>query len=354
MPEGQVPIKKPRLAGIDTMKFCAILAVVIIHVPILPNAGALPHLPDYTAIIQSLCWFSVPFFFVASGYFLRRSLKPSQSVEKLILSRCKRLGLIFLFWSVVFALIPTDWNAQLQTLGLIGMMKAQLAKCFVEAQTSPQVLILRGTGTHLWFISALMFSMLIVLSLVKLRLEKLIVPLGALLYWWSVLGGAYRHTPIAVSTLGIGYLSPLVSTLYVGVGWFFGTRPAAICTARMAYKIFALGILLHLTEAYIAWYIWKTDFAEAFYFMSPLFGIGAFLVAWSHPNLGTHTPLSKIGLYTLGIYTIHPLLVGPCHGVLKRIYEPLSNNLNFALVFACSFIVAYLIARVKQLKIFVS
>lgn len=353
--ESQASIKKPRLAGIDTMKFYAILAVVIIHVPILPDAGALPYLPEYTAIIEMLCWFSVPFFFVTTGYFLRRSLKPSQSVEKLIFSRCRRLAFIFLFWSGVFALIPpTDWNTQLRTLGLIGMMKARLAQCFLEVQTSPQVLILRGTGTHLWFISALIFSMLIVLALVKLRLEKLIVPLGALLYWWSVLGGAYRNTPIEVSTLGIGYLSPLASTLFVGVGWLFGARSACICSARTAYKIFALGILLHFTEAYIVWSIWKTDFAQAFYLMSPLFGIGAFLVAWSQSNLGARTPLPKIGLYTLGIYAIHPLLIGPCHGVLKRMSEPLSNNLNFALVFAISFLVAYLMSRSKQLRIFVS
>jgi hypothetical protein len=54
--ESQASIKKPRLAGIDTMKFYAILAVVIIHVPILPYAGALPYLPEYTAIIEMLCW----------------------------------------------------------------------------------------------------------------------------------------------------------------------------------------------------------------------------------------------------------------------------------------------------------
>jgi len=345
--------QKVRIAGIDGMKTVAILAVVLLHSPIELPAIA-PFLPDTGAIITNFCRFAVPFFFIASGYFIRRAFQPGTTVEAVIFPRLRRLALIFLVWSIVFAVIPADWNSHLKNEGLIGTLRFQLMETLTLAQTSPHLLWLRGTGSHLWFLSALITSAAIVGLLVRGRQEKLILPLGALLFVWSVLGGAYAETALGLPTFGIGCWSPLYSTVFVGLGWYLGSHAICPWTAKTAYLLLGLGAILHQVEPYVAWRVWdvRYDFAGGGFFSSVVFGLGAFLVAWCHPHPKVPPIVIKMGTYTLGIYLLHPLLVGSCHGIVRRIWEPLCY-LNFAIAFVLTSLIIYFLAKHKTLRSFV-
>lgn len=341
-----------RMVGFDTVKAIAVLAVVIIHAPI--EIQPFPEASFIGEILRVLSRFAVPFFLITSGYFLRRSFKPGKRIEPLFASRIYRLASIFLFWSILFSLIPYDWNTSLRNLGLGGMISAQLQRQVELAIAQPQLLILRGTGHHLWFLSALLFSMVILLGFVQLRLEKALLPFSLVLYGWAVLGGAYSNTPIGISTLGVGYLSPLVSTLFVSIGWQLGSHQKAICSPKQAYQVLGLGFGLHLLEARLAASVWNVNFTDGYFFSTPLFGLGAFLVAWSQPDLGVRFPvMAQIGRYSLGIYAVHPLLLGLCHGLTNRLGEPFTN-LHFIPTFVLSILIIYWLAKVRFLKPFVA
>jgi peptidoglycan/LPS O-acetylase OafA/YrhL len=65
-----VQVKEARNAGVDAVRFLALVGVAFIHAGELIPEGANKQL---ATLVDLFCRFGVPFFFVASGYFLTRA-----------------------------------------------------------------------------------------------------------------------------------------------------------------------------------------------------------------------------------------------------------------------------------------
>ncbi len=99
--------KESRIPSIESFRVLAIFAVVVIHVcPFYAMGEKDARYKILAYMILSLCRFAVPFFFLVGGYFLGKSLQKGSSPAELLLRNLKRLGLLFLAWSFLYAFLP--------------------------------------------------------------------------------------------------------------------------------------------------------------------------------------------------------------------------------------------------------
>lgn len=151
--------------AIDAMKYvCAILVIVVHTSPVIETSPFFNHI-----LINLFGRIAVPFFFISSGYFLRKQMMKDETFK--ISSYLKKLCKMYLFWSIVY--IP----AGLHYLNEMGSIPPSLY---------PVALIVAigyiGTYFHLWYIPAIMFSTVFVSKLLKKSNYKVLLVVTVLLY----------------------------------------------------------------------------------------------------------------------------------------------------------------------------
>jgi surface polysaccharide O-acyltransferase-like enzyme len=297
-------MKNARLLGIDAGRFLAICCVALIHVahdlsytvfdrpPQPSNEG--PYGISAGDIIQQLCRFAVPFFFLASGYFNapRRDTPVALTFKKL----AGRILPVFLFWSILYNLIsPHRWD------------------WFTTPSYIIRWVLNGGAGDQLWFLPALLVWMTVALLLRRTLGWTPIIILAAILYALGLCLGAYQgvflgHTSqILVTAMRDG---PSFGLVFILIGMWVREHDVTV-SATVALTIFIAGAAGQLAEAYglnefhiLAFF--KPDFTAS----TLVFGTGALLLA-----LAVRKPspvvekLAFLGQYTLGIYALHRLLV---------------------------------------------
>lgn len=227
---------KARNCSIDIFRyFCAIL-IVIIHTNPMADYGANISF----GVSQILPRIGVPFFFAVAGYFYTQKLEKGQ---KVFLSYIKKLFTTYFIWSCVYLLVEfISWGH--------GQIKG-----FVV--TSALNFLIKGSYYHFWFFPALMISVCIVTLFYKIKLQKLLFPLGLILYTVGCIGCSYYS---------IGIKIPLLSQLY-GFSEFLVIRriflmglPFFICgqfVNKIRSKALKLGnskLFVLLTAAIAVWF----------------------------------------------------------------------------------------------------
>lgn len=295
-----------KILGIETTRVAAIFAVVCIHTHPFRDI----QYPDTTFktlsyFIDQACRFAVPFFFVTSGYFFGKKLVDGAEIRILLYRYCKRLAIVFLIWSAVYAVIPPYWLMETLKYGPLKPFYWQFNNTLNWISNNPLTFIIQGTSTHLWFVSALMIAFLILTFFISFGLQKYIIPFSALLYAIGLLGGAYSTLPIGIHLPIPARSGPFLGTLFVALGWWLSNRPKP--KASVAYLIIIVGFVLHMTEAiFLIEYIDETG--NDYLLGTIPYGVGVFMLALTHPRMGRSTFLPSLGKFTLGIYVFHPLI----------------------------------------------
>lgn len=166
---------KKEYFAIDCLKFIASYMVLGIHFMIFTDVNK--ELDYWTT--QILCRLAVPFFFVASGYFVANKM---QDVKKLAVY-LKRILLTYLVYSLVYLPLMIE---KYQKFDYTWKMRIEdfLYSFFIT-----------GTYFHLWYFVAIMVASVIVyvlINYVKLDDKKLLLVTG-ILYIIGTLGNAYRN-----------------------------------------------------------------------------------------------------------------------------------------------------------------
>lgn len=128
---------------IDLLKFIAAIMVVCIHSNQISGNEWLNFM-----VKNIFCRIAVPLFFVSSAYFIRKSTKNNESYLK---NKLVHLAKDYLFWSVVFIPIGLDWINQNFSISQSLYPAALLFG-----------LVYSGTFYHLWYIPALILSILVI------------------------------------------------------------------------------------------------------------------------------------------------------------------------------------------------
>lgn len=159
-----------RNQAIDIFRFfCAVLVIAIHTRPILMMQSYIP------GGIQILVRIAVPFFFCVTGYFLEEAV--SKTGLAAITRTFKKTFSVYLFWSLLYFGVIFAGNVQLFS---ISSIKWLLMDFFIN-----------GSYYHLWYIVAVLWSMVAYLVLCKLRVGRYLCGFSIILYFLGLLGTSY-------------------------------------------------------------------------------------------------------------------------------------------------------------------
>jgi surface polysaccharide O-acyltransferase-like enzyme len=151
-----------------------------------------------------------------------------------------------------------------------------------------------------------MWSLTITSFFCKFRIEKFLIPFGALLY----LIGMLTKYPIGLP-LHPDLIDSLHSPIFVAVGRWFSMYHEK--NKKLALALFFGGAMMHFAEIILLKEMYNYSASNikdiSFLLGTFLWGIGAFLLCLEYPNAGKDTILERIGKLTLGIYVSHILII---------------------------------------------
>ena len=194
-----------RINSIDIARLLAAILVVAIH------TQAVTWLSGYTnGGIQILTRVAVPFFFCASGYFLHKNYinRGSPAIASSVWENVK----LYTFLSLVYFAVIFLANPSL----LHEPKKWMLMD-----------LLFNGSYYHLWYMVGIIYSMVLIGLLCKLKLTKMLLPLAVVCYVVGLLGTSYY---------GVGTRLPVLNLLFDS-GWFPSVRRMFL----MGFPFTALG-----------------------------------------------------------------------------------------------------------------
>jgi surface polysaccharide O-acyltransferase-like enzyme len=333
-----------RIAGIDVIRILAILAVIFLHAkPFMSTHYADTTYSLLRDLIVQFARFAVPFFFVAAGYFLRRRLTTSPESAAMAWPYIRRIGALYLIWSAVYLLFPSDWM-RLLIEGNLKPFYWHLANSLITLANDPIVFIFTSTSVHLWFLPALIFAVSVLALAVRYRASQFFLPLAGGLYGFGLLADAYSKTRFGLSINHHLVLGLCYAPLFVGLGWWLATR----ATPRRSEAILFIicGFALQLAEASWLSRMYGLPLVSSGFLIGTVpFGLGFMLLGLTLPTLDENRLLTSIGNMTLGIYLIH-LWVKPLVQPLDPIFDGVLWELGFPfLIFTASLLLTKWLSR---------
>lgn len=206
-----------RISSIECGRVVAIMAVMTIHLspfsnPFDPTLWDGTPYPLLGAIINQLCRFAVPLFFLCAGYFLQPALATGRPLT-VALRYCRPLLGLWLAWSLLYLLIPFNPLAAVSE-GYLPAMAGQWQMQLGDPLNAWWV----GGMIHLWFLPALMLAVLLLALCQQARLPRLALLLGVLLYGLALLGGSYGPPLLGGEWALLTRNGPFFSLLFVALG----------------------------------------------------------------------------------------------------------------------------------------
>lgn len=270
-----------RVDGIDAMRLVAVIGVILIH---LHHHGAL------ATLIPTAFRFAVPFFFVASGFFIARS-SGTGSIEKV----ARRVLPPFLIWAAVYAVV-------------LGIEKPL-------DQSWVRYLIGGGEGYHLWFLSSIFINSVLILLLRDRISPERMLGLSAGVYILGLLFGPYSQLVGIPNTYGVWNWrdGPFFGFFFMTAGFVMAVR-ARVPRIAAGVLLFVVGGAMQAIEAKV---FMPDGFPRDQLLGTMLFGIGAFCIAYNAPDGPILRWMATIGRWSLGVYCIHLLAVELVENMIK-------------------------------------
>ncbi len=336
-------MSSPRLSSLEMGRVLAIFAVVVIHSGPLRGEMYSESINTLSDVINQICRFAVPFFFVLTGYFVQPKL--NQNPKKAFFHYPKPLSLIWLAWSVIYLLLPFRFDV-VMSQGYI----AERSDYWGFLLKTPLNTLFEGGLVHLWYIPGLLCALGIMALLISKRQETLMVPLALGLYVWGLGAGSYQpimegETPIFSRN------GPFFSLLMVVAGAELRRRNIQFAT-RTAWAMLIGGIGLCLAEGFnLSRYdVWMAN--HDFLIGTPIMALGVFSLLLNHPNLG-NTPITfALSRRVLGVYVAHfvPLFLLFNLLGMYAIQGPLKDALVVSLTFFLSFGLVWLLEKIPFVR----
>ncbi|MCC4772657.1 acyltransferase family protein [Vibrio cyclitrophicus] len=289
-----------RIASIELGRVIAILAIIGLHGQMALTYWQINEVPWIGYVLNQAARFAVPLFFLISGYLIQPKLTASPWTT--FINYSKPLLKVWLVWSIICLVMPFNL-AKVEELGYLGERQGYWG----FLMNTPLNSFLEGGLVHLWFLSALMFAVLIIALMVEMKLDKLLLPTAILLYVYGVLAGSYT----SLTDLSAPFFTrngPFFSTLMVTLGFLIRQHQWKVSSTK-ALGFLAIGMFIHFAEA-----AWLTNFdvgfnMNDFLFGTTLWGVGVFMWLLANPNIGNYAWVRSISNRMLGIYVSHLLVI---------------------------------------------
>ena len=333
-----------RISSIECGRVLAILAVMLIHIspfanPFDPTVWSDPKYVYVAGFINQITRFAVPFFFLCSGYFLQPKLSSGAPLG-VALRYCRPLLILWLVWSLLYAVIPFDPIGAWQ-YGYLESMALQWQMLLSDPLNQWWV----GGMVHLWFLPALMLAVLILALCQRVRRPGLALALGVTLYLLALLGGSYGKPVLGAEWALMTRNGPFFSLLFVALGFMIRKRHWTLSSA-LALRLLGVGMLGYGLEALLLKQVWAIPFGRHdFLFSSVPWAVGLFCWLLAHPNLGRGSWLERQSPKVLGLYCLHMLLVIWLFPLSMKWMSPGWELIKPLVVLACSLALYGALAR---------
>ena len=340
-----------RIQSVDSFRFLAIIGVIVIHTTPF-KGGELRDTYDYFYVaINQGARFAVPFFFIVSGFFFAKKIRVRGSVLPVAAKILKRLGLIWLFFSMVY-IIPYDLFSAFE-YGVVGPVKVVYWN-LENIISDPVRLVFEGSKGHLWFLVSLANSVFITTLFLQYWKSNPLLPLiivSVALYIFGLLAKSYSETPLGLSIDFNTRNGPFFSTVFFVLGYVLSYMEFSHKHLAYGFMIMALGYGIHLCEIYYLYTAYGVSPASHDYVAGTvLIGLGVSLMALSGHPLLKIANASRIGKYTLGIYGIHFVFVDLLSPIDKQLSNPAWEIAYVFLVFLLSSSVTHIAAKHDRLR----
>ncbi|MDB6084653.1 MAG: hypothetical protein JWN43_2534, partial [Gammaproteobacteria bacterium] len=235
------PPVRTRNYSIDAFRVIANWVIICVHTAPFMAAAFSPRVRFFGELLNQFVRVATPFFFLAAGYFFAVSLERGALAIPLARKLIQRLMWFFVFWSVVYVLVPIDVLLQVPEAGYWSAVAVTLSR------SMSLHFFLNGSEVHLWFLPALSCALALLAVACRFRLERALMGVAASLFLIGLLAGAYKATPIGFN-LGLNTRNgPFFSTVFV-VSGFMIHRLGVMPTVRQAISLILLGIALRILE----------------------------------------------------------------------------------------------------------
>ena len=334
-------MNEKRNANIDLIRSVSCIAIIGLH--------SFNHIDNILLkIFYQACGFGVPFFFMASGFFL---LKRKEYSSKYVMSKCWYLIRIVVIWNLIHLaklLIMDLIKGRNLTERVSSEFLYNLAGGFIE----------KGFFWHFWYIGALIIIYLLLPIIARLERNKKVsnvILILLLLIDFSVQFLSYNlGYPIQEKIPQIFRLWSWLTYFYLGG---YCARNIDVVKDKVSIKIhIVISIILFLTQ--ICWHLFCSNriifnnYAEYYYddILTIVANICLFLLL-ARINLSTN--MKKISVwfakYTLGIYVVHPIFMSYIRREIN-ITNGYRALMMFAICLGLSILACIIIYRIKLLR----
>jgi fucose 4-O-acetylase-like acetyltransferase len=188
----------------------------------------------------------------------------------------------------------------------------------------PFLTLMTGSAINLWFFPAVIIGVIIVSVFHKLKIEKLLIPFGFILYMLVLLSKSYSVFPLGYHVDFEMRNGPFVSTLFVSFGWFLAEKRQF--RLRTAIILIATGFLMEYAEIFFFFTQHNMKPPHEYLLGYILVNLGVFWFMLARPNIGKGTVFPKWGKFTLGVYCIHTFVMNNISGWLKPYMHPVAYD----------------------------
>lgn len=338
-----------RISSIDFFRAIAIFAVILLHTsPFHGSNDTFFKLLD--AVINQATRFAVPYFFIVAGYFVGRKIRSGSLPEKVFKVYVKRLLPLFLIWTIIYMILPTNIKKQVLKFGLL---EATYQKIY-SLISDPITLLLQGGRGHLWFLMSLLLALGIITLFLKLDKKQWVIPIASLLYFFGLLAGSYSTTPFGINISLDTRNGPFFSTLLVAIGWCLSSEKYKV---RSIYSlgVLAIGIIMHTFEVFALWKFYDISPLRHDYLLGTLlWSVGLTMFVLSIPNAFEGSLITKWGGYTLGVYLLQLIVVDMLTVLDKIIVFPLWDIIYPFCAYFLSLLIVSILSKNRKLKYIVA
>jgi hypothetical protein len=312
------------IQGIELGRVLAAIGVIYIH---------------FLSGVFEFLYASVPFFFMASGYFLAKQLNTKRSyLQTAKIFTVKHLN-IFIIWAIVYSLLPANWPSVMLHSGLASAVTDTFNSSLEKLASNPINWLLDGPpgGFHMWYLTSAPLAVIIIVLGLRFKIKWLAALIGVacLIVLYNLSETECNGSLLWAAKAKTGILISAPSLI---AGYYY--KPHMLKSFNI---IFGTIILLLSALAFTL----LSPTASCPTIPSITFGIGSFIVLASLKTVWLGFIWSKLGKLTLNAYLIHIAIRPIYYMIAPKLPQVPASILTIGFV-VLIFLIAYLLNRAPE------